>query len=1353
MKFADIRKHLVSLMMLLGSSFFFLAHAQTGPGGVGDATSNILWLQSDKISGLNNSDDVTTWVDSSGNSNDLSQPNASFKPVFQTGILNNYPVVRFNKANGRLRRTGFATFPTTTITAIYVNRNTESNDATLSYASSATANDFLLFGSDNLNIYRSSNIASGVAFNDNSFHIATVGWQSTGGEVEVWKDGTQSYTTTGHQSGTSITTGGCLAIAGEQDAIDGNYEVTQAHFGDFSEIIIYNTDLNTAQHIIVSNYLATKYGLTISNDRYTYDATYPHDVAGIGREDASNTHTAAMSANLLQIQNASDLNVNQEYLLFGHDSASTTSWTTTEVPNSGVNIQRLAREWRLDETGDVGTVDFEIDVANLAAFPAGYSMYGLMVDADGDFSSGASVYEMTLVAGTRYTTTGINISDGDFVSIAVLEPHIEHTTTTSSGFETGNASIQISLNFIPENNITVDYTTADGTALSAQPDYTAVIAGTATILAGNTTANYTISVTNDIIVENSETFSVTLSNPSAGINLGTNTTHTYTILDDDDSRKVYFDLASANGDESVLLVSVMLSINNIDLINPTTVDYAVTGGTAVGGGVDFTLAAGTVTFPASTTTGSFTFTVNDDAIYESNETLIITLSNPTNCNVDGAIPLGGTGFFTYTYTVNNNDTPPVMQFNATSSSGSEATSLVNFQLDLNVASEVDAMATYTATGTATGGGADYTLANGTVTIVAGNTTLNLTAVVTNDLLEEVMETIIITLSLPVDATLGINTVHTYGIIDDDQFGYLGPGGVGQASNNKLWVKSDDLTVVADATNITSWSDASGNGNDLSQSNTSFTPRYYNNVLNGRPVVRLEQSNSRIIHNSYADFPTTAITTMVVNRNSDSGDGMLSYASSASDNEYLLFNSSSLQIFRGGSNVNSGTALNGNTWRIIGNTWESSAGSTILYTNGTQSYSGTLASGTSMTQGGNFALGGEQDAVDGGYSASQAHQGDFAEVIIYDVVLNSAQRKIVDNYLSAKYNITISNDMFSYDAPGNYEHEVAGIGRDNVTNFHIDAQGSAIVRINSAADLGDGEYLVWGHDSAGFATANTVDKPLGVNNRMEQIWRVDETGDVGTVSVQVDLNNFTVGNSNDLVLLIDSDDGVFINASSTAISSFAGGIATFNNVNFATGNWFTVGSTTAANPLPINLLYFDAAVMGDQVKLIWETASEINNDYFTIERTQQGTNWESVLQVEGAGNSSSSQKYTVVDKHPISGTSYYRLRQTDYDGTQTYSDVVAVNFTTENKRKNIFIYPNPWNQASPATVRLEGFSGKVVSLNLIDMKGELLYSQRIDIKENRTQFTIDIDKKLLPGLYLISVRTADSSTNQRLIIKW
>ena len=118
--------------------------------------------------------------------------------------------------------------------------------------------------------------------------------------------------------------------------------------------------------------------------------------------------------------------------------------------------------------------------------------------------------------------------------------------------------------------------------------------------------------------------------------------------------------------------------------------------------------------------------------------------------------------------ITDNDSAPTVDFNATSSSGAESTSSVALQVDLSTSSSSNVTVDYAVTGTATGTGTDYTLANGTLTITAGNTTGTITiAPIVDDALVEGNETVIVTLSNPSGATLGTDTVHTYTITDND----------------------------------------------------------------------------------------------------------------------------------------------------------------------------------------------------------------------------------------------------------------------------------------------------------------------------------------------------------------------------------------------------------------------------------------------------------------------------------------------------------------------------------------------------------------------------------------------------------
>ena len=122
----------------------------------------------------------------------------------------------------------------------------------------------------------------------------------------------------------------------------------------------------------------------------------------------------------------------------------------------------------------------------------------------------------------------------------------------------------------------------------------------------------------------------------------------------------------------------------------------------------------------------------------------------------------------HTYTITDNDNAPVVDFNTTSSNGAESTSSKALTVDLSSASSQNVTVDYAVTGTATGSGTDYTLANGTLTINAGNTTGTITiASIVNDSLDEANETVIVTLSNPSNATLGSDSVHTYTITDND----------------------------------------------------------------------------------------------------------------------------------------------------------------------------------------------------------------------------------------------------------------------------------------------------------------------------------------------------------------------------------------------------------------------------------------------------------------------------------------------------------------------------------------------------------------------------------------------------------
>jgi surface protein len=132
-------------------------------------------------------------------------------------------------------------------------------------------------------------------------------------------------------------------------------------------------------------------------------------------------------------------------------------------------------------------------------------------------------------------------------------------------------------------------------------------------------------------------------------------------------------------------------------------------------------------------------------------------------------------------------------------------------------------------------------------------------------------------------------------------------------------------------------------------------------------------------------------------------------------------------------------------------------------------------------------------------------------------------------------------------------------------------------------------------------------------------------------------------------------------------------ASHDNLTINKG-WTITGDDPACTTLPIDLLYFKASAANDGVILEWETASEINNDYFTIEKSTNNKNWEIVQTLMSAGNSNKVTHYSTFDYYPYKGVSYYRLKQTDFDGSYKYSDVKIVSY---DDNSSIFsVFPNP-----------------------------------------------------------------------------
>lgn len=191
------------------------------------------------------------------------------------------------------------------------------------------------------------------------------------------------------------------------------------------------------------------------------------------------------------------------------------------------------------------------------------------------------------------------------------------------------------------------------------------------------------------------------------------------------------------------------------------------------------------------------------------------------------------------------------------------------------------------------------------------------------------------------------------------------------------------------------------------------------------------------------------------------------------------------------------------------------------------------------------------------------------------------------------------------------------------------------------------------------------------------------------------------------------------------------------------SWFTGGE--ANEPLPISLISFTATpVNNDHVDLGWVTASETNNDYFTVERSRNAVDFEPVAVVDGAGNSNTMLTYDAVDEQPYAGLSYYRLKQTDFDGQFAYSNLVPVMFNSAE-----FAVVNAFtNTNGQFEVWVNAPSSEQTSYTILDMQGKIIGTVNQEATKGLSKIVLPTDG-LAAGVYFIRIQGNTHNTSVKL----
>jgi len=265
----------------------------------------------------------------------------------------------------------------------------------------------------------------------------------------------------------------------------------------------------------------------------------------------------------------------------------------------------------------------------------------------------------------------------------------------------------------------------------------------------------------------------------------------------------------------------------------------------------------------------------------------------------------------------------------------------------------------------------------------------------------------------------------------------------------------------------------------------------------------------------------------------------------------------------------------------------------------------------------------------------------------------------------------------------------------------------------------------------------------------EYWMLDRTGGSSNVEVSLswDVNSCGVGDLCDLRVAhwdgsewtSEGNGGTTGSLTSGTLVSGSGCSSPATVNNFSP---FTLGSSSFDNELPIELVFFQANRCNDEVCLSWQTESEINNDFFSIERSEDAISFETIGTVEGAGNSVHTIDYSAVDEYPLSGVSYYRLKQTDFDGESSYSTIRAVEFNGL-EGQDISVYPNP----TSSIVTIKGKSSEIGHFRIYNVAGQEVSSAVNVLNQNTFKVQLDVTH-LSPGIYTIVTESTSKKIHKQ-----
>lgn len=387
---------------------------QTGPGGVGNATNNIVWLDAHALN-FSDGTPIAIWDDHSGNSNNFNQAASSQRPLYNSAGIGGVPSLTFDGFNDIMESGAISALESANVTYFVVyDRTTTSSDMIITANYTSNFKKWRTYMNNGQNTILSAHYSPSikwVRYTDppgSSFfstHITPAQIRTFNqGNLEMSRSATYTVPT-GHNN---------LYIGNRDPLTESNYTFT----GEIAEVVVYNSALNNLERIMVENYLGAKYNLAIPTDHYSYQATHKFGLIGLGN-DGVDIISTAQGAGVLEVSSAAGIDPG-EYFVVAHTDFDLEQFNSDDIPASLPEHQRFERSWKLDETGDVGitTLTFRLGLNDFATSDS----YRLLVDTDDVFAD-ATIVMGTYDAGN--VSFDINLADGEYFTLVGFQEQLE----------------------------------------------------------------------------------------------------------------------------------------------------------------------------------------------------------------------------------------------------------------------------------------------------------------------------------------------------------------------------------------------------------------------------------------------------------------------------------------------------------------------------------------------------------------------------------------------------------------------------------------------------------------------------------------------------------------------------------------------------------------------------------------------------------------------------------------------------------------------------------------------------------------------------------------------------------------